>query len=59
MNRSATEQRRIRRNSIVQQLQQRNQGLEDTLERIQIELNLNRKIIDELLADNSDDNSEE
>ena len=59
MNRCATERRRIRRNSIVQQLQQRNQGLEDTLERIQIELNLNRKIIDELLADNSDDNSEE
>jgi len=59
MNRCVMERRRIRRNSIVQQLQQRNQGLEDTLERIQIELNLKRKIINELLADNSDDNSEE
>ncbi len=54
MNGSAAERRRIRRSSIVQQLQERNQGIEDTLERLQIELNLNRQIIHELLTNDGD-----
>jgi len=59
MNRSATaERRRIRRNSIVRQLQEQNQGLEDTLESIQIELNLNRQVIEELLAGNDEDSED-
>jgi hypothetical protein len=59
MNRSATaERRRIRRNSIVRQLQEQNQVLRDTLGRIQIELNLNRQIIEELLAGNDEDSED-
>jgi hypothetical protein len=51
---TAEQRRRQRRRSIIQQLQERNQGIEDTLERLQIELNLNRQIIDELLTDDGD-----
>jgi hypothetical protein len=36
---TAEQRRRQRRRSIIQQLQERNQGIEDTLERLQIELN--------------------
>ena len=40
-----------RRQTIIQQLQERNQNLENTIEQAQRELNLNRTIIDEFIAD--------
>jgi hypothetical protein len=42
------QERRQRRRAIIQQLQERNQSIEDKLERLEIELNLN---INELLSD--------
>jgi hypothetical protein len=45
------QERRQRRRAIIQQLQERNQSIEDKLERLEIELNLNRQIINELLSD--------
>ena len=48
---TAEQRREQQRRSIIQQLQERNQGLEDTIERLQIELNLNRQIIEEFFAD--------
>jgi hypothetical protein len=40
-----------RRQKIIQQLQERIQNLENTIEQAQRELNLNRTIIDEFIAD--------
>jgi hypothetical protein len=40
-----------RRQTIIQQLQERNQNLENTIEQAKRELNLNRTIIDEFIAD--------
>ena len=45
------QERRQRRCAIIQQLQERNQSIEDKLERLEIELNLNQQIINELLSD--------
>jgi hypothetical protein len=48
---TAEQRREQQRRSIIQQLQERNQGLEDSIERLQIELNLNRQIIEEFFTD--------
>jgi hypothetical protein len=52
-----THKRKIKANSLVQHLQERNEGIQEALTRLKHELHINKQIIDRLLGEG--DNSEE